>query len=210
MKSEEHQEKHEGTLGRGASTTARGRGRVQGEKTARTRLALVGDVMLGRLVNLALRHAPPEYPWGDVLPLLRSADALALNLECVISDLGEPWPGKIFCFRSDAKNVEVLSRAGASAVSLANNHSLDYGSEALRECLALLAQRGIRSAGAGNSLDEARRPAVFPLGADSAALVAFTDNDPEWEAQAASPGTFYAPVDPMVDDLKSGPIVGDR
>jgi len=83
--------------------------------------------MLGRLVNRHLASVPPEHPWGDTLSVLRSADALIVNLECVISNRGEPWPGKIFTFRSDLKNVAVLTAAGVTAVSLANNHSMDYG-----------------------------------------------------------------------------------
>lgn len=160
------------------------------------RLILLGDVMLGRLVNHSLKGRSPDYVWGDVLPFLRMADGVILNLECVISDLGEPWPGKVFTFRSDLKNAECLRRAGVTAVSLANNHALDYGSDALAECLSVLSGHGIGAAGAGESLDAARKPAVFPLRTMSAALIAFTDNAPEWEARGATPGTFYAPVDP--------------
>jgi poly-gamma-glutamate capsule biosynthesis protein CapA/YwtB (metallophosphatase superfamily) len=160
------------------------------------RLILLGDVMLGRLVNQALKTEPPEYPWGDVLPILHSADAVVLNLECVISDLGEPWPGKTFVFRSDLKNVETLERAHVKAVSLANNHALDFGSEALEECLASLARHRIRFAGAGTSLESARQPAIFAVGSLTAALVAFTDNEPHWEAKGAAPGLFHVPVDP--------------
>ncbi len=153
--------------------------------------------MLGRLVNRALKTQPPEYPWGDVLPALRSADALVLNLECVISDLGEPWPGKTFVFRSDRKNVEVLERARVTAVSLANNHALDMGDKALADCLAILSERGILAAGAGTSLELARKPAVFRVtGGAVAALVAFTDNEPDWEAGEKTPGLSHSPVDP--------------
>ena len=88
--------------------------------------------MLGRLVNRALRQRPPEYPWGDVLPVLRLADGVVLNLECVLSDYGEPWPRQVFTFRSDLRNVECLQRAGVTAVSLANNHAHDYGSAPAR------------------------------------------------------------------------------
>jgi poly-gamma-glutamate synthesis protein (capsule biosynthesis protein) len=152
--------------------------------------------MLGRLVNQVLEKVPPEYPWGDVLPVLLSADALILNLECVISDLGEPWPEKVFVFRSDPKNVAVLEQARVTVASLANNHAMDMGREALLECLAALEAHGIRTAGAGPSLEAARRPALFSLGPLTAAMVAFTDNEPGWEAKGATPGTFYAPVDP--------------
>lgn len=151
--------------------------------------------MLGRLVNRHLATAAPEHPWGNTLTLLRSADALVANLECVIADRGEPWPGKIFTFRSDLKNVAVLAAARVTAVSLANNHSLDYGPEALRDCIAALVGHGIRPAGAGASLEAARRPAEFRVRETRVACVAFTDNEPDWEAGPA-PGVHYVPVDP--------------
>ena len=160
------------------------------------RLILLGDVMLGRLVNDALTVLPPTYPWGDTLPVLLAADGLFLNLECVISDGGSPWPGKIFTFRSDARNAEVLKTARVTAVSLANNHSLDYGPRALEDCLSVLRRAGVGAAGAGKTIEEASAPARHAMGQTTAALVAWTDNEPAWEAGPATPGVFYVPLDP--------------
>src|SRR2546423_12755267 len=88
-----------------------------------TRLALVGDVMLGRLVNQSLREKPPSAAWGDVLALLRESEWRFCNLECVISDLlPERLPAKVFHFRSDARNVAVARTAGGGAGSCGDNH----------------------------------------------------------------------------------------
>jgi len=160
------------------------------------RMILLGDVMLGRLVNDALTALPPAYPWGDTLAILLAADGLFLNLECVISDDGSPSQGKIFTFRSDARTVEVLKTVRVTAVSLANNHSLDYGPRALEDCLALLRHAGIGAAGAGRTIDDASAPARLAVGRTTAALVAWTDNEPTWEAGPATPGVFYVPPDP--------------
>lgn len=162
------------------------------------RLLFVGDVMLGRLVNEVLRHAPADYPWGDTRAIFVSADLRLCNLECVISDRGTPWTvtPKVFHFRSDAKNVAVLEAAGIDAVSLANNHTLDYGVEALLDTLRLLDGAGIARAGAGADLAEASRPAIRAAAGVTVGLVAFTDNEPAWEATADRPGLFYAPIDP--------------
>ena len=110
--------------------------------------------MLGRLVNEVLRREPPESPWGDTLPLFQQADWRMCNLECVLSDRGSPWDEtpKAFHFRSDARNVAVLQAARINAVSLANNHSLDYGYDAMLECLHVLDQAGTQRAGAGRNL----------------------------------------------------------
>ncbi len=164
------------------------------------RLCFLGDVMLGRLVNRVLEHKPPEYPWGEALGLLQDADCVLCNLECVLADRGSPWPGKIFTFRSDRRNVAVLTAGSVRAVSLANNHVLDFGEEALVECLSVLDRAGIGRAGAGRDAEEAQRPALWTSAGVRVGLVAFTDNEPEWEAGPGRPGVFYAPVDP--DDAR--------
>jgi len=157
-------------------------------------IAFLGDVMLGRLVNERLKTAGPTHPWGDTLPMLRRADLRIANLECVLADGGTPEPGKVFTFRADARNVGSLLAAQLDLVSLANNHILDYGPDALREMLPALDRHGILHAGAGTDRDTARRPAVRRVGATAVGFVAFTDNQPDWEAAPGSPGVHYVPV----------------
>lgn len=160
-----------------------------------SRLAFLGDVMLGRLVNWMLETVEPDYVWGESLPVLRTADARFANLECVLSDWGEPWPGKRFVFRSDSKNVAVLLAAQLTAVSLANNHVLDFGDVALRQTLELLAAAGIGYAGAGRNLSEAMQPATVRVGEYRCAFLAVTDNEPDWEATTSEVGIFFVPCD---------------
>ncbi|MBZ5540113.1 MAG: CapA family protein [Acidobacteriia bacterium] len=160
-------------------------------------LLLLGDCMLGRLLDEVLQNAPPHYPWGDTLPLLESADWRLCNLECVLSDRGSPWSvfPKTFHFRSAAKNIAVLQAARINAVSLANNHVLDYGYDALLEMLEILDRAGIVHSGAGANLEQASRLASATVCGRKLGLLAFTDNEPEWEAGADWPGTFYVPTD---------------
>jgi poly-gamma-glutamate synthesis protein (capsule biosynthesis protein) len=167
-------------------------------------LALLGDVMLGRAVNAALRDGPPEQPWGDTLPLLHSADLRVCNLECVMSDRGEPWSRspKTFHFRSDARNVEVLRRARIDAVTLANNHVLDFEQDALRDMLGILDAAGVARAGAGRDAAEAGAPAVLQAGGLRVGILAFTDNEPEWAAGADRPGTCYVPAHPDAPEAR--------
>lgn len=159
------------------------------------RLVFAGDVMLGRGVNEMLPHTAVRYPWGNTLRILREADFRLCNLECAISDRGEPWPEKVFHFRTDSANVAVLGAAHFNAVSLANNHALDFGYEALSDTLTILDAAGIAHAGAGMNLSDAFEPAIVKVGGAKIGLVAFTDNEPRWEAGAARPGIAYVPVD---------------
>jgi poly-gamma-glutamate capsule biosynthesis protein CapA/YwtB (metallophosphatase superfamily) len=161
----------------------------------RLRLVLLGDCMLGRLVNERLRDVAPEYPWGDTLPLLHGADWRLCNLECVLSDGGAPVFPKTFHFRSDARNIAVLRAAQIDAVTLANNHVLDYGNDAMSEMLEILDRAGIVHSGAGKNFDEASRPAIATVRGTKLAVLAFTDNEPGWEAGAGRPGIFYAPIE---------------
>ena len=160
------------------------------------RLVLVGDVMLGRLVNKLLKEAPPAYPWGDTLPLFHAADFRFCNLECVLADHGSPWSAtpKVFHFRSDAKNLQVLHAAQITAVSLANNHVLDFQEAALFEMLRLLDEQGIVRAGAGHTFAEAAQPAIVEIQGSTIGLLAFTDNEPSWEATEEQPGVSYVPI----------------
>src|SRR5918999_4069888 len=110
-------------------------------------IGLLGDVMLGRQVAKALAEGAPERVWSDELAeLCGSLDALVCNLECCISERGRPTErilGKPFFFRAPPSAVAALAAVGTTAVSLANNHALDYEEDALADTLELLAAAGI-------------------------------------------------------------------
>jgi poly-gamma-glutamate synthesis protein (capsule biosynthesis protein) len=160
--------------------------------------------MLGRLVNAKLQRFGPAYPWGEMLPHLRSADLAIINLECVIASNGQPWSHwpKVFHFRADPLAISSLQQTGIDGVALANNHTLDYEEEALLEMLALLKQSGIVYAGAGRNREEAIRPAVLETHGLKVGLLAFTDNEPGWGATETTPGTNWIEVSLSESSLK--------
>ena len=160
------------------------------------KIALTGDVMLGRLVDqyvIQNRSVRPEALWGDVLPIMLATDCRLVNLECVISDRGEPWhpTTKAFHFRARPRALEFLQAAKIDGVTLANNHVLDFGADALLDCLNLLDRTGIKRTGAGATLEEALVPVLLRLPQGRVAVVALTDNEPEWEATGTKPGVNY-------------------
>ena len=82
------------------------------------------------------------YPWGDVLPALRAADLLLINLECVLTPRLERWRDgeeKAFYFRAEPAVVETLRLAGVDFASLANNHACDFGVEGMLDTVRILA-----------------------------------------------------------------------
>jgi poly-gamma-glutamate capsule biosynthesis protein CapA/YwtB (metallophosphatase superfamily) len=159
-------------------------------------LAFTGDVMLGRLVNKMIGRKEASYVWGDTLPLIKKVDLMLINLECVIAKDGTPWDKtpKMFFFRAEPDAIDVLKEAQVNYVSLANNHTLDFGEEALLETINRLDEAGIAHAGAGRNLREASKPAVIEAGGLRVGIVSFTDNEPAFAATETSPGTNYIPI----------------
>ena len=151
------------------------------------RIALAGDTMLGRKVGEALAHqAPRSLVETELAELTRDADLFVLNLECCISERGEPVP-KAFNFRAPTAAVETLIHLGVDCVTLANNHALDYGTDALLDTFEHLRTAGIAWAGAGKTVEEAQSPAVV----GGLPIVAFADHERGSAAGAKRPGIAY-------------------
>lgn len=168
-------------------------GSVKPSETGQARIAILGDVMLGRLVSDEIARRAPESFWGNVLPELHAADAVLANLECCISDRGTRWSKtrKVFHFRAVPAAIEVLKAARASYVSLANNHILDYGAEALSDTISLLDEAGIAHAGAGMCRADAERPARLEASGVDLALFSIVDHEKAFAATKTRAGTVH-------------------
>jgi poly-gamma-glutamate capsule biosynthesis protein CapA/YwtB (metallophosphatase superfamily) len=161
-------------------------------------LALAGDTMLGRGVadRLAADPAAPLFA-PEVAAYIQRADAAVLNLECCISDRGSRFPDarKPFFFRAPPIAARRLAELGVSAVTLANNHALDYGPVALLDTVAHLERAGIGVVGAGPDEQRARAPLVIRCGDLRLRLVAFSDHPAAYAAGPGRPGIAFADVD---------------
>ena len=107
--------------------------RVPLAKTAAT-LVFGGDVMLGR--SCAAKIESGIDPFAGIEAVLQGASFAAANLECTISNLG--GSAQRYAFRAPARSAQLLRAAGFHAMGLANNHALDFGTAALRDCAASL------------------------------------------------------------------------
>ena len=158
-------------------------------------LALAGDTMLGRAVGERIA-ADPAAPLiaPEVAAHVAAADAFVLNLECCISDRGVPFPDprKPFFFRAPPVAAERLAELGVDAVTLANNHALDYGPVALLDTLAYLDAAGVLVLGAGPNEALARAPKVIRAGNLRVRFVALADHPPEYAAGPDRPGIALA------------------
>ncbi|HEX5534684.1 MAG TPA: CapA family protein [Actinomycetales bacterium] len=166
-------------------------------------LALAGDTMLGRGVGDRLRDDPAVQVFGPRLrDAARDADSLVVNLECCISERGERWhdPDKLYFFRAPPRAVQVLLDLGVSAVSLANNHALDFGFDALADTLDLLHAGGITVVGAGADADSARAARTLDVGATRVTLLALADHPADFAASRSRAGIAFADLAGEVPD----------
>jgi poly-gamma-glutamate synthesis protein (capsule biosynthesis protein) len=158
------------------------------------KLALAGDTMLGRRVGEAIAERDADAVVADeVVALAAEADLFVLNLECCISDRGERWrdPAKPFFFRAPPAATAVLTRLGVDCVTLANNHALDYGPDALLDTISHLRAAGIACVGAGADVTAARRPAVMHAGGLRLAVIGCSDHPADYAAGRAMPGIAF-------------------
>jgi poly-gamma-glutamate capsule biosynthesis protein CapA/YwtB (metallophosphatase superfamily) len=159
--------------------------------TRGVRLALAGDTMLGRRVGQELGRRPPKPLFApELATLVGEADLAVVNLECCIAESGTPAP-KTFTFRAPPVAAEVLAELGVDCVTLANNHALDYGEEALLETFQHLRAAEIAWVGAGENIARARAPIVLAAGGFRLGVVAITDHPREFAATPERPGVAY-------------------
>jgi poly-gamma-glutamate capsule biosynthesis protein CapA/YwtB (metallophosphatase superfamily) len=159
------------------------------------KLVLAGDTMLGRGVAHVLATSLPSTLFSDeVVAAFGEGDLGFVNLECCISTRGRPWPdpAKPFFFRAPPAATKVLTLLGVHCVSLANNHALDFGTEALLDTFDHLKAAGIEWVGAGPDIERARQPVVLEVAGMRLAVVAFTDHPAEYAAGRGRPGVAYA------------------
>jgi poly-gamma-glutamate capsule biosynthesis protein CapA/YwtB (metallophosphatase superfamily) len=168
------------------------------------------------------RPVPPAYIWGDALDELERVgpDARIINLETSITTNEEFWRGKSIHYRMHPANIGCLTAARVDVCVLANNHVLDYGRAGLDETIVTLTGAGLKVAGAGASIDQARKPAIVNRGDRGRILVfavaAENSGVPKtWAATATSSGVDLlhdfsdTTADELLDRARGSKQLGD-
>ncbi|MCM1251195.1 MAG: CapA family protein [Clostridium sp.] len=131
----------------------------------------------------------------ELIAEMKSADIMMINNEFAYSNRGEPLDEKQFTFRAKPEYVSYLYDLGVDIVSLANNHTYDYGEQALLDTLQTLKDAGMPYVGAGTNLEEAAAPVYFIINDIKIAFISATqierlDNPDTKGATEISPGVF--------------------
>ena len=127
---------------------------------------------------------------GNLLEEIRKADLFMVNEEFPFSARGEAAPDKQYTFRLPPERVSIFQEMGIDLVTLANNHALDFGTDALVDTLDTLDGAGILHVGAGRNLDEAKMPVTVEIQGKTIGFLGASRVIPEtsWNATSTKPG----------------------
>lgn len=124
--------------------------------------------------------------------LLVNADITMVNEEFPFSNRGTQMEDKQYTFRTDPSYAAALKEMGVDVVTLANNHILDYGREALSDTFTTLDGQGILYAGAGDSVERAQEVQVIEVNGKKYGFLAASRVLPVagWNVESAVPGVL--------------------
>lgn len=128
----------------------------------------------------------------DVREELNQADITMVNEEFPFSTRGTPMEDKQYTFRADPAYVTALLEMGVDIVTLANNHILDYGKDALTDTFTTLDHAGIKYAGAGASAERAKELQTIEVQGRKIGFLAASRVIPvsDWNVDNSVPGVF--------------------
>ena len=169
-------------------------------------LIFAGDIMLddgpGRVI------AAGGDPLAPFAPILEAADYRIGNLECAVADGGAAQASKIWSFRAKPQTLKVL-KGRFDALSLANNHSGDFGQAAFVETLHHLDAAGIARFGGGRDLAEAHRPLWIDKKGLRIAVLGYNEYKPRrFEAGPQTPGIAWSEDEQVIADIRAAKAAG--
>jgi poly-gamma-glutamate synthesis protein (capsule biosynthesis protein) len=163
------------------------------------RILFVGDIMLdGGPGHIITNDGDP---FASVASTLSDSDITIGNLECAITKKGKAVE-KPYTFKGPALALQVL-RKHFSAVSLANNHSGDWGKLGFSGELDLLRDARLPWFGGGSNIREARRPLILTRNGQRIALLGYNEFPPQsFAATNTEPGVAWLIENDVVEDIR--------
>ncbi len=156
-----------------------------------------------------------EYGLKKLKAIMVNADFVVMNLETPITDSAHsPFEGqKDYIHWTDKEKApKALMGHNVSLISLANNHTFDYGSEGYDQTLFILKENNLPVIGCGNNIHEASKPFICEINFEdkkkTIAIIAAFENRPSYRnkyrvyADAQKPGLMPLDVNFIADQIK--------
>ena len=150
----------------------------------------------------------PEAVYGDLLPILRGADLRIVNCECALTSARRPVWKSGAVFKGLPRHAAGLAAVPFEVACLANNHVFDYGLAGFRETLDVLRGSGIRTVGAGLSLDEAIAPLTVTVRGTRVTILNFGEGE-DLTASRGGPGVCGWEIEKIAALVRTAKKRGD-
>lgn len=155
-------------------------------------MLFTGDVMIQRCTGIYDNQGINGVISDYIEEEMNAADMTMINNEFPFSTRGTQHPDKQFTFRVDPKYVSMLQDMGVDVASLANNHALDYQTDALLDSFTTLENGGIPYVGAGETKERAEEAVFVEASGRKVGVLSASRVIPviEWNIENRQPGLF--------------------
>ncbi len=163
-------------------------------------LVFAGDTVLDDTAGKIIEQGGD--PFSDFADYFAGADIRITNMECVVSTRGQA-NDKMYTFQAHPRVIPVLQKH-FDAVTLANNHSGDFGPDAFAQMLSLLKEAGLAQIGGGMNLKQAHTPLVFTRNGWRIAVLSYNEFHPRsFEAGFDIPGVAWSEDQQVMEDIQT-------
>ena len=132
------------------------------------------DVLIYAVGDIGPSRPDPDTLFDYVRPTLQQADVAFMQLELPISERGARLPQVRHTDRSPKATAPALRRAGFTVASMAGNHCMDWGADAMLDTVHALRESGLSVVGVGANIAEARRPVIREVKGRRVAFLAYS------------------------------------
>jgi hypothetical protein len=165
------------------------------EKKGSISFIAVGDIRIFR--------NDMEHVFDLVAPTFKEGDIVFAQLEASYSEKIQSSSDSGRSSKGNPKMLQVVADSGINLISVASNHTLDYGPDPFIDTIESLNHKGVKVIGGGKNIKEARTPALYEMDGTKIAVLGYNAIlQPHWEAREDSPGqaplkvkTFYEQID---------------
>lgn len=157
-------------------------------------MAFAGDIMMGRNIKQVTQEKGYDYPFQRVHHFFRDADFSTANFEnpAVLNE-GYTKLDKDINLKTDERAVKEIANQGIDTINLANNHTMDFGAEGLKDTMNSFKKYDVSTVGSGRNLAKSKEIDYKEVNGYKIAVLGFTDRYVKgFRAKSKEPGVLVA------------------
>ena len=146
-------------------------------ENAKFRATFVGDIMMGRSIEQIGKYYGYNSLFKNVSYVWQGSDTVLCNLESTIIDDVKEYTNKkkTSNIYASSNSLTALKETGFNLISLANNHTTNYGNKGLKNTLNELKENNLEYIGAGENLEDASKYNLKEVNGIKVAIIAISD-----------------------------------